>query len=112
MQIGIYEAFLAIDWLGATKQVQTMGRFADNGIDMFSIFQSEHQNGYAQLYCGLDLHGKGMHWSAERLKHHHPQKLVEPGKGHDQLLDAASSNWMNPTLPAALTTKYNIFVNW
>ena len=27
MQIGIYEAFLAIDWLGATKQVQTMGRF-------------------------------------------------------------------------------------
>ena len=59
MQIGIYEAFLAIDWLGATKQVQTMGRFADNGIDMFSIFQSEHQNGYAQLYCGLDLHGKG-----------------------------------------------------
>jgi predicted dehydrogenase len=59
MQIGIYEAFLAIDWLGATKQVQTMGRFAENGIDMFSIFQSEHENGYAQLYCGLDLHGKG-----------------------------------------------------
>jgi predicted dehydrogenase len=59
MQIGIYEAFLAVDWLGATRQVQTMGRFADNGIDMFSIFQSEHENGYAQLYCGLDLHGKG-----------------------------------------------------
>jgi len=59
MQIGVYEAFLAIDWLGATKQVQTMGRFGENGIDMFSIFQSEHENGYAQLYCGLDLHGKG-----------------------------------------------------
>jgi len=59
MQIGIYEAFLAIDWLGKTRQVQTMGRFAENGIDMFSIFQSEHENGYAQLYCGLDLHGKG-----------------------------------------------------
>lgn len=59
MQIGIYEAFLAIDWLGETKQVQTMGRFGDNGVDMFSIFQSEHQNGYAQLYCGLDLYGKG-----------------------------------------------------
>jgi len=59
MQIGIYEAFLAIDWLGDTKQVQTMGRFAQNGIDIFSIFQSEHQNGYAQLYCGFDLHGKG-----------------------------------------------------
>ena len=59
MQIGVYEAFLAIDWLGKTRQLQTMGRFADNGIDMFSIVQSEHTNGYAQLYCGLDLHGKG-----------------------------------------------------
>jgi scyllo-inositol 2-dehydrogenase (NADP+) len=59
MQIGIYEAFLAIDWLGATKQIQTLGRFGDAGIDMFSIFQTEHEHGYAQLYCGLDLHGKG-----------------------------------------------------
>ncbi|HAL80841.1 MAG TPA: oxidoreductase [Mucilaginibacter sp.] len=59
MQIGIYEAFLAIDWLGATKQVQTMGRFGDTGIDMFAVFQTEHENGYAQLYSGFDLHGKG-----------------------------------------------------
>jgi scyllo-inositol 2-dehydrogenase (NADP+) len=59
MQIGIYEAFLAVDWLGKTKKVQALGRFGETGIDMFSIFQSEHQHGYAQLYCGLDLHGKG-----------------------------------------------------
>jgi len=59
MQIGVYEAFLAIDWLGATKQVQALGRFGETGIDMFSIFQSEHINGYAQLYAGFDLHGKG-----------------------------------------------------
>jgi predicted dehydrogenase len=59
MQIGIYEAFLAIDWLGAMKQVQTMGRFGETGIDMFSIFQTEHENGYGQFYCGFDLHGKG-----------------------------------------------------
>jgi predicted dehydrogenase len=59
MQIGIYEAFLAVDWLGATKKVQTMGRFGQTGIDMFSIFQTEHENGYAQLYSGFDLHGKG-----------------------------------------------------
>lgn len=59
MGIGIYEAFLAIDWLGATKQVQAMGRFGQTGIDMFSIFQTEHEKGYAQLYCGFDLHGKG-----------------------------------------------------
>jgi predicted dehydrogenase len=59
MQIGIYEAFLAIDWLGETNQVQALGRFGEVGIDLFSIFQTEHSNGYAQLYCGLDLHGKG-----------------------------------------------------
>jgi len=59
MQIGIYEAFLAIDWLGDVKSVQAMGRFGETGIDMFSIFQSEHENGYAQLYSGFDLHGKG-----------------------------------------------------
>jgi predicted dehydrogenase len=59
MQIGIYEAFLAIDWLGDTKKVQTLGRFGETGIDMFSVFQTEHENGYAQLYAGFDLHGKG-----------------------------------------------------
>jgi predicted dehydrogenase len=59
MGIGIYEAFLAIDWLGETKQVQTMGRFGETGIDMFAIFQTLHTNGYAQLYAGFDLHGKG-----------------------------------------------------
>ena len=59
MQIGIYEAFLAIDWLGATKEVQALGRFGETGIDMFSIFQTAHENGYGQFYCGFDLHGKG-----------------------------------------------------
>ncbi|HEY8782075.1 MAG TPA: Gfo/Idh/MocA family oxidoreductase [Mucilaginibacter sp.] len=59
MQIGIYEAFLAVDWLGKTKQVQTFGRFGETGIDMFSVFQTEHENGYGQFYCGFDLHGKG-----------------------------------------------------
>jgi predicted dehydrogenase len=59
MGIGIYEAFLALDWLGATKQVQTLGRVGETGIDMFAIFQTEHVNGYAQLYSGFDLHGKG-----------------------------------------------------
>jgi predicted dehydrogenase len=59
MGIGIYEAFLAIDWLGETQQVQTMGRFGETDIDMFAIFQTLHTNGYAQLYAGFDLHGKG-----------------------------------------------------
>lgn len=59
MGIGIYEAFLAVDWLGETREVQTMGRFGETGIDMFTQFQTRHQNGYAQLYSGFDLHGKG-----------------------------------------------------
>jgi scyllo-inositol 2-dehydrogenase (NADP+) len=59
MGIGIYEAWLGIEWLGATKQVQALGRFGETGIDMFSIFQTAHQNGYGQFYCGFDLHGKG-----------------------------------------------------
>ncbi|QHS55524.1 Gfo/Idh/MocA family oxidoreductase [Mucilaginibacter sp. 14171R-50] len=59
MQIGIYEAFLAIDWLGETEEIQAMGRFSGLQVDMFSIFQTRHRGGYAQLYGGFDLHGKG-----------------------------------------------------
>jgi predicted dehydrogenase len=59
MGIGIYEAFLGVDWLGVTKKVQAMGRLGDTGIDVFSIFQTEHQSGYGQFYTGFDLHGKG-----------------------------------------------------
>jgi predicted dehydrogenase len=59
MGIGIYEAFLAVDWLGATTEVQALGRFGQTAIDMFSIFQTGHENGYGQFYCGFDLHGKG-----------------------------------------------------
>jgi hypothetical protein len=39
MGIGIYEAFLAIDWLGNTQQVQTMGRFNGKQIDMFAYYK-------------------------------------------------------------------------
>jgi len=59
MGIGIYEAFLAIDWLGDTQQVQAMGRFGETGIDTFAVFQTLHAGGYAQVYTGFDLHGKG-----------------------------------------------------
>lgn len=60
MQIGIYEAFLAVDWLGKTEAVQAMGRFNGTQLDMFSVFQTMHeQGGYAQLYSGFDVHGKG-----------------------------------------------------
>jgi predicted dehydrogenase len=59
MQIAPYEAFLALDWLGQMTGLQAMGRFSGKQVDMFSIFQTQHTDGYAQLYCGFDLHGKG-----------------------------------------------------
>ena len=53
--IGPYEAFLALDWLGALKRVQTMGRVSTAGVDNLALFQTEHARGMAQLHTGLDL---------------------------------------------------------
>ncbi|WP_348264722.1 Gfo/Idh/MocA family oxidoreductase [Telmatobacter sp. DSM 110680] len=55
MGIGPYEAFLALDWLGPLKRVQTMGRLSPVGVDNFAIFQTEHERGMAQLHTGIDL---------------------------------------------------------
>jgi len=57
--IGPYEAFLALDWLGPLKRVQTMGRVNAAGVDSFAIFQSEHERGMAQLHTGIDLMSHG-----------------------------------------------------
>jgi scyllo-inositol 2-dehydrogenase (NADP+) len=57
--IGPYEAFLALDWLGPVKRVQTMGRVNAAGVDSFAIFQSEHERGMAQLHTGIDLLSHG-----------------------------------------------------
>jgi len=80
MAIAPYEAFLAVDWLGETLEVQTMGHFGETGVDMFSIFQSKHPNGYAQLYCGFDIHGKG-------------DALICGATGHITI----HKNWWNPS---------------
>jgi scyllo-inositol 2-dehydrogenase (NADP+) len=57
--IGPYEAFLALDWLGPVKRVETMGRVNAAGVDSFAIFQSEHERGMAQLHTGIDLLSHG-----------------------------------------------------
>lgn len=59
MGIGPYEAFLALDWLGSLKRVQTMGRLSPSGVDNFAVFQSEHERGMAQLHTGIDLLSRG-----------------------------------------------------
>ncbi len=57
--IGPYEAFLALDWLGPLKHMQTMGRLSPAGVDNFAVFQTEHEHGMAQLHTGLDLLSRG-----------------------------------------------------
>jgi predicted dehydrogenase len=57
--IGPYEAFLALDWLGPLKRVQTMGRLSPAGVDNFALFHTEHERGMAQLHTGLDLLSRG-----------------------------------------------------
>ncbi|MFL6684115.1 Gfo/Idh/MocA family protein, partial [Paraburkholderia graminis] len=59
LDIGIYEIFLAVDWLGGPLEVQTLGRLGSTGVDTFASLNSRHERGIAQLFCGLDLHGKG-----------------------------------------------------
>jgi predicted dehydrogenase len=59
MGIGPYEAFLALDWLGDCRRVQTMGRLTAAGVDALALFQTEHERGMAQLHTGLDLFGRG-----------------------------------------------------
>jgi predicted dehydrogenase len=59
MGIGPYEAFLALDWLGPLKRVQSMGRLSAGGVDNFALFQTEHERGMAQLHTGLDMLSRG-----------------------------------------------------
>jgi predicted dehydrogenase len=59
MGIGPYEAFLALDWLGPLKRMQSMGRLSAGGVDNFALFQTEHERGMAQLHTGLDLLSRG-----------------------------------------------------
>jgi scyllo-inositol 2-dehydrogenase (NADP+) len=59
MGIGPYDAFLALDWLGPLKRVQTMGRLSAAGVDNLALFQTEHERGMAQLHTGLDLLSRG-----------------------------------------------------
>ena len=59
LNIGIYEAFLAVHFLGAGVDVQVFGRLGPTGVDSFSSLNVRHENGIAQIFCGLDLDGKG-----------------------------------------------------
>jgi predicted dehydrogenase len=86
LDIGIYEIFLAVDWLGAPLEVQTLGRLGPTGVDTFASLNSQHEHGIAQLFCGLDLHGKG------------DALLLAPG-GHVTIHE----NWWNP---ARATVRY------
>jgi predicted dehydrogenase len=78
--IGPYEAFLALDWLGPLKRLQTMGRLSPAGVDNFALIQTEHERGMAQLHTGLDLLSRG-------------DALLCGSRGYVLL----HANWWNPT---------------
>lgn len=80
MGIGPYEAFLALDWLGPLKRIQTMGRLSSAGVDNLALFQTEHERGMAQLHTGLDLLSRG-------------DALLCGPKGYALI----HANWWNPT---------------
>jgi len=80
MGIGPYEAFLALDWLGPLKRIQTMGRLSPAGVDNFAIFQTEHERGMAQLHTGIDLLSRG-------------DALLSGPRGYVLI----HANWWNPT---------------
>ncbi|WP_342236088.1 Gfo/Idh/MocA family protein [Inquilinus sp. OTU3971] len=86
LSIGIYEAFLAVDWLGAPLDVQTIGRLGSTGVDTFASLNCRHERGIAQLFCGLDLHGRG-------------DALLAAPRGHVTIHE----NWWNP---ARATIRY------
>ena len=79
LDIGIYGAFLAVDWLGEAQQVQALGRL-HGGVDTFASLNSQHSGGISQLYCGLDLAGSG-------------EAMLAGPDGH-VLID---EKWWNPT---------------
>ena len=60
LDIGIYETFLAVDWLGEALDVQThRAASAQRGVDTFASLNVRHERGISQLFCGLDLQGRG-----------------------------------------------------
>ncbi len=79
MGIGPYEAFLAIDWLGKLKNMQTMGRVSAAAVDTLALIQTEHEHGMAQLHTGLDLLSHG-------------DALLSAPRGYVLL----HANWWNP----------------
>nr|WP_314899001.1 Gfo/Idh/MocA family oxidoreductase [uncultured Deefgea sp.] len=86
LDIGIYAAFLAVDWLGAANEVQTLGRIGATGVDTFASWQSQHQHGMSQLYCGLDVAGSG-------------EALISGTKGYVLIHD----KWWNPARATLVT---------
>jgi len=80
MGIGPYEAFLALDWLGAFSKVHTLGRVNAAGVDSFALMHTEHERGFAQLHTGLDLLSHG-------------DAMLSGPRGYVMI----HANWWNPT---------------
>ena len=79
MGIGVYQAFLAVDWMGPAHEVQAFGRVNAERLDIFASVQTEHARGIAQLFSGLDLSTPG-------------DAVLSGPEGHVTIHE----NWWNP----------------
>ena len=63
MAVGVYQAFLAVDWLGSATETQALSQPSTLSntppVDAFTLVQSRHQHGLSQLYAGLTLASPG-----------------------------------------------------
>ena len=113
MGIGPYEAFLALDWLGPLKRVQTMGRVGGSGLDMLALFQTEHERGMAQLHTGLDLLSRGdaLLCGPGGMSSSTPTGGTQPAP-RSTTWTAAKWNSTSPASPAASITKPATSAAW
>ena len=61
MAIGVYQAFLAVDWLGPATGTQALSQPSSTAhpVDAFTVVQSRHNGGFSQLFAGLELASPG-----------------------------------------------------
>lgn len=59
LAVGVYQAFLAVDWLGPVSDLQALTRPSSDPVDTFTLLQCRHTRGLSQLYAGLELASPG-----------------------------------------------------
>jgi predicted dehydrogenase len=54
MGIGVYHAFLSVDWLGPASEVRAEGLLSARGVDAFASVRTSHASRHAEWFSGMD----------------------------------------------------------